>query len=96
MCLAIPGEILKILDETALLRPALVQFGGIRKQISLAYVPEAQPGDYVLVHVGFAIATLQPQEALDRLAALDQLVLEEELTQGERPMAQGEQKGEQI
>ncbi len=65
MCLAVPGKIMSI-DETTidpLLRMGKVSFGGILKEVSLAYVPEAQLGDYVVVHVGFAISTLDKQEA---------------------------------
>lgn len=64
MCLAVPGKILSITDEdNDLLRTARVSFGGIVKEISLAGVPEAKPGDYVIVHAGFALARLDEQEA---------------------------------
>jgi hydrogenase expression/formation protein HypC len=64
MCLAIPGKILSITNaDDPLLRVGKVQFGGITKEVSLAYVPEAQIGDYVIVHVGFAISTLDEEEA---------------------------------
>lgn len=63
MCLAIPGEIMEILNEDPLLRTGRVSFGGIIKEINLAYVPEAKIGDYVLVHVGFAINTIDEEEA---------------------------------
>lgn len=64
MCLAIPGKIISITDEdNALLRTARVSFGGIVKEISLAGVPEAKLGDYVIVHAGFALARLDEQEA---------------------------------
>lgn len=71
MCLALPGEIIEILDEKDLLRPAKVSFGGILKQVSLACLPEARVGDYVLVHVGFALSLLDPAEAEKVLDALD-------------------------
>ncbi|PIQ26650.1 HypC/HybG/HupF family hydrogenase formation chaperone [bacterium (Candidatus Blackallbacteria) CG17_big_fil_post_rev_8_21_14_2_50_48_46] len=73
MCLAIPGEILEILDPEDLLRPARVAFGSMRKQVSLAYVPEAQIGDFVLVHVGFALTVLDAAEAERTLTALTEL-----------------------
>ncbi len=80
MCLALPGEIIEIVDPNDLLLPAKVSFGGIIKQISLAYVPEAQLGDYVLVHVGFALSILDPQAAERVLADLDTLIqIEKEL-----------------
>ncbi|KVQ42542.1 hypothetical protein WK03_20430 [Burkholderia cepacia] len=74
MCLAVPGELLGVDDDDALTRHGRVGFGGIVKQVNLAYVPEARPGDYVLVHAGFAIAVIDEQEAarmLDALGALD-------------------------
>lgn len=63
MCLAVPGRVLDIADDDSLMRFARVDFGGVRKQISLAYTPEAQVDDYVLVHVGFAISVLDEAEA---------------------------------
>lgn len=80
MCLALPGEIVEILDPDDLLRPAKVSVGGILKQVSLAYVPEAQIGDYVLVHVGFALSKLDPEAALQVLADLQRVMeIESEL-----------------
>ncbi len=61
MCLAIPGEILAI-EERHGLRFGKVQFGGITRDVCLEYQPAAQAGDYVLVHVGFAIATVDAAE----------------------------------
>jgi len=63
MCLAVPGKILSIHGED-LARAARVSFGGIVKEISLAYVPEAKEGQYVIVHVGFAISVVDEAEAL--------------------------------
>ncbi len=62
MCLAVPGKILSIAGED-LLRMARVSFGGTVKEVNLAYVPEAQVGDYVLVHIGFAISKIDEEEA---------------------------------
>jgi hydrogenase expression/formation protein HypC len=64
MCLAVPVRVVQRLggDE------AIVDAGGIRKQVSLALVPEASPGDYVIVHVGYAISRLDADEALRTLA----------------------------
>jgi hydrogenase expression/formation protein HypC len=73
MCLAVPGKVLSITDATSLMRLGTVSFGGIVKEVSLAYVPEAQVGDYVLVHVGFAISRLNEQEAARVFAYLQQL-----------------------
>ncbi len=61
MCLAVPGQVVKI-DEDQL-RTATVSFGGITKDVSLALVPEAGIGDYVIVHVGFAISKLDEEAA---------------------------------
>jgi hydrogenase expression/formation protein HypC len=63
MCLAVPGKILSIQGED-FARMARVSFGGIVKEISLAYVPEANEGQYVIVHVGFAISVIDEAEAL--------------------------------
>ena len=61
MCLAVPGRVLNIEDDT--LRTATVSFGGVTKSVSLALVPEAEVGDYVIVHVGFAISKLDEEAA---------------------------------
>ena len=63
MCLAVPGKIMSIEGTDAMLRSGKVNFAGIIKNINLAYVPEAKIGDYVLVHVGFAISTIDEAEA---------------------------------
>ena len=63
MCLAIPGRVESIDPSDPDLRMARVRFGGIIKQVSLAYTPEAGVGDYVIVHVGFAISRLNEAEA---------------------------------
>jgi hydrogenase expression/formation protein HypC len=76
MCLAIPGEILSVSGDDPLTRLGRVSFGGIVKEISLAYVPEANIGDYVIVHAGFAISTLDAGEAqrvFDYLQEMDAL-----------------------
>ena len=64
MCLAVPGKIVTLLEERNLaLRRGRVDFGGIRKEVCMDYTPEAKVGDYVLVHVGFAISRLDAAEA---------------------------------
>lgn len=73
MCLAIPGKILSIGGGDAFMRTGRVSFGGIVKEVNLACTPEATVGDYVLVHVGFAISTLDAQEAESVFAYLQQL-----------------------
>jgi hydrogenase expression/formation protein HypC len=62
MCLAIPGQIIEV-QELEGLRAARVQFGGIVRQVCLDFVPEAGTGDYVMVHVGFAISQVDRLEA---------------------------------
>ena len=72
MCLAVPGKILSI-EGADLARIARVSFGGIVKEASLACVPQAQVGDYALVHAGFAISLLDEDEAQRSLEYLRQL-----------------------
>ena len=79
MCLAVPGLVLRIDESDSFLRPARVRFGGIERDVCLACVPDARPGDYVLVHVGFAISVVDPVEAQRTLAFLSEMTgLEEE------------------
>lgn len=81
MCLAIPGKVLSL--EEGLGRIAKVQFGGITRTASLELVPEADVGDYVLVHVGFAISKIDEEEARKTLETLEQLAdLQDELGPG--------------
>lgn len=63
MCLAVPGQILSIAGDDPLLRTGRVGFGGIVKEVSLAYVPAAKVGDFVIVHVGFALSVVDESEA---------------------------------
>jgi hydrogenase expression/formation protein HypC len=71
MCLAVPGRIVQVTE--GLLRMGSVDFDGATIEVCLAYVPAAQPGDYVLVHAGFALAQLDEDEAAETLAALHEL-----------------------
>jgi hydrogenase expression/formation protein HypC len=73
MCLAIPGEIIEITGGDPLTRIARVSFGGVVREASLAYVPEAKPGDYVLVHAGFALQTIDEDEARRTLELIAQM-----------------------
>jgi hydrogenase expression/formation protein HypC len=61
MCLAVPGQVVTIEDDQ--MRTAIVSFSGVTKSVSLAMVPEAKVGDYVIVHVGFAISRLDEEAA---------------------------------
>jgi hydrogenase expression/formation protein HypC len=63
MCLAVPGRVISIEGNDPLTRQGRVDFGGVVKSVNLAYVPEVQTDDYVLVHVGFAITVVDPREA---------------------------------
>ena len=69
MCLAIPARIVDLLPD----EQAIVELDGIRKQISSALTPEASLGDYVIVHVGYAIGMLDPDEAQQTLRLFDEL-----------------------
>ena len=69
MCLAIPGKVLDI-DPQAQPLMGTVSFGGIQKQVCLEWVPEVTVGEYVIVHVGFAISRMDEQEALETLDIL--------------------------
>ncbi len=82
MCLAVPGRVLSVEDQdgTAM---AQVDFGGLRKEVCLAYIPDVRIGEYVIVHVGFAIQRLDEKSALDTLANFEKLgILEEEFGDG--------------
>ncbi len=84
MCLGIPGKLLEIRpDET--MPMGRVEFGGITKDVCLAYLPDVQIGDYVLVHVGFAISRVDEREAHEILSYIKQIGELSEL--GEEPAA---------
>jgi hydrogenase expression/formation protein HypC len=72
MCLAVPGKVVEITGEGDL-RMGKVDFSGVQRQACLAYLPEAQLGDYVLVHVGFAISRIDEEQALETLDTLRQI-----------------------
>jgi hydrogenase expression/formation protein HypC len=72
MCLAIPGKVIEI-EENSQPTMGTVDFAGVRKQVCLEWLPEARPGDYVIVHVGFAISKLDEQEALETLRMLKEM-----------------------
>ncbi|HEY2386505.1 MAG TPA: HypC/HybG/HupF family hydrogenase formation chaperone [Candidatus Binatia bacterium] len=77
MCLGIPGEVQSITEEGAL-RMGRVAFGGIVKQVCLAYVPEAETGDFVIVHAGFAISRIDGEAAARVFAYLDEIGVTQE------------------
>jgi hydrogenase expression/formation protein HypC len=70
MCLGIPGRVLERQDDGL----AKVDFGGVRRSVSIAFTPAVQPGDWVLVHVGFALAELDEREAQETLRLLGEAI----------------------
>ncbi|MGB6191338.1 MAG: HypC/HybG/HupF family hydrogenase formation chaperone [Terracidiphilus sp.] len=95
MCLAIPGKVVEAFAKDGM-RMARVQFGGVVREACLDYVPETQAGDYVLVHVGFAISRVDEEEAqrtYQALAELDQLGeldIPEVDDDGQQPLPKGD------
>ena len=89
MCLAIPGKLIEVTSREELAREGIVDFQGIRKKINITFTPEAEPGDYLLVHVGFSIAKINEtaaQRTLDTLRDLGELdELEKEIKSDEIP-----------
>ena len=81
MCLAVPGKIISIEGDDRVFRRGRVNFGGIVKDVSLAYVPEANIGDYVVVHVGFALSVVDEEEANKVFKYLREMGELEELTE---------------
>ena len=85
MCLAVPGKIISITGDDPLTRVGKVNFSGIIKEVNLAYVPDAQAGEYVIVHVGFALNTIDEDEAnqvFEYLRQMDELA---DLEEANRP-----------
>jgi hydrogenase expression/formation protein HypC len=79
MCLGVPGKVIDIRDDRGTMM-ATVDFGGVLKDVCLAYVPEAEVGDYTLIHAGFAITMVDEESAMKTLELFEQMgVLEEEL-----------------
>lgn len=79
MCLAIPGRIVDVRDELGV-RMATIDIDGIRKDICLAFLPDAEVGEYAIVHVGFAISRVDEASALETLAMFRELgILDDEL-----------------
>ena len=77
MCLAIPGKVIEVGEQDEWQRTGRVDFGGVVKEVSLALVPDAAVGDYVIVHVGMALSTIAEDEAQQVFAYLRQLEPEE-------------------
>jgi hydrogenase expression/formation protein HypC len=83
MCLGVPGKILSLEPNPVGMTMGKVSFGGVAKEICLAYVPEAQVGDYVIVHAGFALNTLDEAEAMEVFALLKEMGELEDVTSDE-------------
>lgn len=96
MCLAVPGKILTVAGDEPLQRTGKVSFGGIVKEVNLACVPEAQAGDYVIVHVGVAISRLDEAEAQRVFEYLRQMQELDELQAGEPLCPPTDEKSQRI
>ena len=73
MCLGVPGKVLTVEENAQGMAMGMVSFGGVNKEICLAYVPEAKAGDHVIVHAGFAISIVSEQEAEETFEILRQM-----------------------
>ena len=96
MCLAVPGKITSISGDEPLMRTGKVDFGGILKEVSFAYVPEAQLGDYVIVHVGFALSRVdeaEAQQVFEYLRQMEDLSEVEATREGVSPARPGASLG---
>ena len=83
MCLAIPGKLVEVVSEAEMAREGIVDFEGIQKKINITFTPEANPGDYVLVHVGFSISKIDEEAAQRTLDTLRDLGELDELNEGD-------------
>lgn len=73
MCLAVPGQVVSMSGDDQLTRIAKVSFGGVIKEVSLAYLPDVKVDDYVIVHAGFALSQIDEDEALKTIELLGRL-----------------------
>jgi hydrogenase expression/formation protein HypC len=83
MCLGIPGKVLEITPSPLGMTMGKVSFGGVAKEVCLAYTPEVEVGDYVIVHAGFALNKLNEEEAEEVFALLREMGEVQELLQSE-------------
>jgi hydrogenase expression/formation protein HypC len=96
MCLAVPGRVLSTVEVDGTLM-AEVDFGGVRKEVCLQYIPDAAVGEYVIVHVGFAIQRLDERSARQTLADFERLgILAEEFGDGFELAAKQQQLSEGV
>ena len=92
MCLAIPGKVETITGDDPITRMGRVNFGGVIKEVSLAYVPKVKVSDYVIVHVGFALSIVdeaEAQQVFEYLRQMDELAELQDDRWGERPREPG-------
>jgi len=92
MCLGVPGQVVEIEDDTIGMPMGTVSFGGVTKSVCFAYTPEAAVGDYVVVHVGFAISRIDEEEARQAWAYLEEMGELDELEVAQ-PVAPGRGDG---
>ncbi|RME85881.1 MAG: HypC/HybG/HupF family hydrogenase formation chaperone [Caldilineae bacterium] len=91
MCLGIPGQVIQIDENPLGMTMGKVDFAGVVKEVCLAYVPEVKVGDYVIVHVGFAISKVDEQEAQETLRFLREIGEMEELERSSAGQEQANQ-----
>ncbi len=96
MCLGIPGKVLEVVADAGGLPMGKVEFGGIVKEVCLAYLPDVQPGQYVLVHVGFAISTVDESEAEEIFSYLAQMEELSEPASEPNPLPTGEPRSDEV
>lgn len=89
MCLAVPGRIVELVESEPPFASAIVEFGGVRREVSVACVPEATAGDYVMVHAGIAISRVNADEAARVLDTLRELDLDEPEFAADAPLPKG-------
>ena len=73
MCLGVPGKVVEVTRSELGITSGKVEFGGIVKEVNLSYTPEVEPGQYVVVHVGFSISTLDEKEAHEVFRYLEEI-----------------------
>ncbi len=73
MCLGVPGKVVSLSKNELGMLMGIVDFGGLTREVCLAFTPEVQAGEYVIVHAGYAISRLDEQEAMETLQALAEL-----------------------
>ena len=83
MCLGVPGQVVEVTPDPEGMTMGKVRFGGVAREVCLAYVPDVEPGEWVLVHVGFAINRLDEEEAQSIFDALSELEKAQELFDAE-------------